>query len=215
MIYTLNILSEMTRRRLSGGDIPNDSPYLPAQVIAELINAIREDLKLEMLGRRAGGEDDRTTITQYIATFFDIEVKEEKSTGRVYIDLPSSYSSLKHNKGIHAVSDMRTPNHRMIPVHNPGVTSHLPNVDLEQSNFGYYTEGQRIYWMRNILNEKIKKILLKLLVPAPDTLGNNDPLPLLPENVGRIIDVVVNRILNRMPQDRLNDNNPNIRPNNV
>jgi hypothetical protein len=211
MIYTLNIGAELIIRDLSGGDIPNDSPYSFEQVIAHLRNAMREDLKLEILTRRSGREDDRTSITQYIATYENVEVQKESSTFRVYIDLPSAYMSLKHNKGIHAVSPMTKPNERMIPVANPGVTSHLRHAELERLNYGFYVEGQRIYWMRDIKSDGIPKVLLKLIIPAPDNLGNDDPLPLLPENFARIMDMVKNRVANRVMNDRLNDGNPNLR----
>jgi hypothetical protein len=215
MIYTLNILTELIIRDLSGGDIPNDSPYSWDAVTAHVRNALREDLKLELLQRRAGREDDRTPVTQYIATYKDVEVQVEQETYRVFIDLPSSYMSLKHNKGIHAISPMKSPNAWMIPVANPGVTAHLQHADFERDNYGYYVEGQKVFFMRDIIKDNIKKVLLKLIVPAPDTIGADDPLPVIPENVARIIDMVKNRILNKNVNDRLNDGNPNLRPQNV
>lgn len=215
MIYTLNILAERVIRDLSGGDIPNDSPYNWDAVIAHIRDAIREDLKLELLQRRAGQEDDRTPISQFIATYMNVPVQIERETFRVYIDLPTAYMSLKHNKGIHAISPMRNPNKRMIPIANPGVTEHLQHADFEQDNYGFYVEGHRVYWMRDILRDDIKTVLLKLIVPAPDTVSMDEPLPLVPENVARIIDTVKNRVLNRNVNDRLNDGNPNLRPQNV
>lgn len=212
MIDTLATIAERVIRRLSGGDIPSDSPYKVEFVIADVRDALRADLKLELLERRAGKEDDRTPITQYIATYEDVAILEEKSTYRTFIPIPSNYVSMKHNKGIHWVASMKTPEIRMIPVANPSVSRNLPHFNLERQNFGYYVEGMKIYWTRNILKDKHTKALLKLIVPAPDTWGINDPLPLLPENVARIIDGVVARNLNpKVPQERLNDGNPNYR----
>jgi hypothetical protein len=217
MIETLNTITESVIKDLSGGPIPDDSPYDEAFVRLSVRDALREDLKLELLNRRAGsdGENDRSHITQYIASYFDVQVQYEASTKRAYIDLPSTFMSMSWNKGLHCLADMRTPLKQMIPVTNPGVTVHLQHGNFERDNYGFYAEGRKVYWMRNILQDKVTKVLLKLIVPAPDTWGNDDPLPVLGENIARVKRVVKNDILNRFPNDRVNDNNPNIRPQNV
>lgn len=212
MIDTLGTTAERVIRRLSGGDIPSDSPYKMEFIVADVRDMFRADLKLEVLERRTGQEDDRTPVTQYIATYFDIPVQLEILTKRAYIDMPSNYMSLKHNKGIHWVASMRTPNRKMILIANPSVAINLPQADLERLNYGYYVEGLRIYWMRDIMKDKEMKVLLKLLIPAPDTWTIDMPLPVLPENVSRVIDAVVAKNLNpKVPQERLNDGNPNYR----
>ena len=218
MIDTLGTIAERVIRRLSGGDIPSDSPYKMEFVIEDVRDALAEDLKLEILQRRGAGgaEDDRTPVTQAIATYLNIAVKEDPVTKQVYIDLPSNYMSLKFNKGIHWVADMRTPLVQMIPVANAGVTVNLPHADMERQSYGFYVEGQKLLWIRNILRDKVTKVLVKLIVAAADTLGVDEPLTVLPENVARVIDRVVQmqQMNPRLPQDRLNDNNPNLRPQN-
>lgn len=215
MIETLGTIGERIIRGLSGGDIPSDSPYKMEFVIADIKDALREDLKLEILQRRSGREDDRTPVTQYIATYPNVLIQWDAVTKRCYFDLPSSYMSLKHNKGIHWVADARTPHLQMIPVANPGVTIHLPHADMERVNYAFYIEGLKGFFLRNVLRDKLQKLLLKLIVPAPDTWTIDMPLPVLPENIARVMDVVKNRQLMRVPQDRLNDGNPNLRPANA
>lgn len=214
MIYTLNILKERVIRDLSGGDIPDDSPYNGDHIIAHIVDAAREDLKIELLPKR-GQPSNKATIQLYIATYEDVPVQVEKSTARVYIDLPSLHMTLKYNKGIHAVSPMKSPLNRYIQVQNPGVTSRLPHGDFERQNVGYYQEGLKIFWMRDIKKDEVNTVLLKLLVPAPDTWTFDEPLPLIAENVARILDMVKNRIKNPGVNNRLNDGNPNLRPANV
>ncbi len=218
MIDTLGTIAERVIRRLSGGDIPSDSPYKMEFVVEDVRDALAEDLKLEMLQRRGQGgvEDDRTPVTQAIATYLNVVVKEDPITKQVYADLPSNYMSLKHNKGIHWVADMRTPLVQMIPVANAGVTVNLPHADMERQSYGFYVEGLKLLWIRNILRDKVTKVMVKLIVASADTLGIDEPLPVLPENVARIIDRVIGMQMNpRLPQDRLNDNNPNIRAQNA
>lgn len=208
---TLNILTERVIRQLSGGDVPDDSPYDFEDVMATVIDCLREDMKLEMLQRRGGDEDDRGPVTQAIATYPNIEVKRDDVSGRTYIDLPSAYMSLKYNAGIRGIADMKSPLTMMIPVTNPSITSRLQHGDFERVNFGYYAEGQKVYWIRDILKERISKVLVKLMVAAPDGSNPDEPLPVVPENVARILDAATKRVLNQFPNDRLNDGNPNIR----
>lgn len=210
MIATLNILTERVIRRLSGGDIPIDSPYDPAFVKEEIRDTINEDFKAEILRRRAGDEDDKGAITQFIVSYPDIAVQVEASTERVYAELPSYFLSIKHNKGIHSVSAMKKQLKPMIRIKHPEVVARLPHANLEGQNYGWYSEGMKIYWMRDIKRDKIDKVMIKLLIAASSPSGD-DPLPLLPESIARILDIATMRVQNKFTQDRLNDNNPNLR----
>lgn len=216
MIDTLTTLTEQIHRRLSGGDVPDDSPWDTDFLMQDLRNAIREDLKLEYLQSKNEGDEDKSTLSNFIASYFDIEVKVERQTRKTYIDLPQTPMTLRYNKGIWNIYDMKNPEKAFIYVANPDVTRNLPGGDLERNNFGFYREGLKAYFTRDIKREKVDKCLLKMVVVAPESMGVNDPLPLLPENTSRIIDIVVKRNVTPMlPNDRLNDGNPNIRPTNV
>lgn len=214
MTDTLATEAERIIRELSGGDIPNDSPYKVEFVVLALRDGYREDLRLELLERRNGESEDKSAPGIYWATFIGdgtgIPLQEDSLTKRIYIDLPSTNMSLKYGKDIR-VSNVATPMLEMIPVANPGVTMHLRHSTYEKKNYGYYQEGKRLYWMRNVMRDGMRKVILKMLIPAPDTWGLNDPLPVLAANVARVREMVKQRILNRLPQDRLNDNNPNLR----
>jgi len=125
------------------------------------------------------------------------------------VELPP-YMSMKFNNGVR-ISPMKAPNKRFIPISNPGVTSNLLHGDLERESQGFYLEGQKAFFMRDITRDEIKKVLLRIVMAAPESLGIDDPLPLLPENIGRIKDLVKARVQNKVANDRLNDNNPNPR----
>lgn len=211
---TLRILAERATRPLTGGDDPNDSPYDEDFVIEEVRDAMNQELKVEILQRRGGDSDDKSPISQFIYTYTDIEVQKDNTTERVFAELPSHFLSLKYNKGIRSVSENKKSTLTMIRCANPGVTANLPHADLEQRTFHYYLEGMRVYWLRNILKDGINKVMIKLIVAAPLTLNIDDPLPLLPEQVGRILDIVRARIRPLQPQDRIEDENPNLRSTN-
>jgi hypothetical protein len=212
-------MQERVIRDLSGGDIPNDSPYDPAYVIQHLREAMNEDLEFKMLQKRGGDEDDKSHITQYIATYKNIEVKKDNTTQEIYAELPGEFISIKHNKGIHSVHKQEGVNKKvhllpMIRVTNPGVTMNLPHANFEKKNWGYYTEGMRVIWMRDIKRDNITHVCMKLLIAAPESIGLDDPLPILPESAARIMDRVKLRVQNKFTQDRLLDNNPNLRAQN-
>ena len=213
---TLNILQERLIRKLSGGDVPNDSPYDPAFAIEVIRDAMNEELKREILTRRSGDSDDKSAVSQYIYSY-TVPVTIDTATRRAKAALPSYFLSLKYNKGIRAVIPLTQSSDilkSMIRIDNPGITSRLPHGDLEQYNQGYYVEGMTIYFMRDIKRDNINQVYIKLLIAAPLTLGWDDPLPLTPESLGRIMDVAEQRMMERVPQDRIADENPNLRSTN-
>lgn len=215
-LMTLNIWQERIIRDLSGGDVPNDTPYDPGFVVEHIRDAINEELKVEILGRRGGDSDDKSKVTQYIYSY-TVTVQFDKPTRRAYAALPSYFLSLKYNKGIVAVIPF-TPSSNMLKsmvrISNPGVTSQLPHADLEQNNWGYYSEGMKLWFMRDVTRDNITQVLVKLLCAAPITADWDDVLPLTPESIGRISDVVKQRVMMRVPQDRIEDEDPNLRATN-
>lgn len=206
--YTLNAGAERVIRKLSGGDIPNDSPYDPAYVREDIRDAIFEDLQLKFLENRQGDQDDKGPIAIYIATYGPIDVSKDDATDRVYAELPGRFISMKFNKGIHSVSEMKKSLKPMIRVQTPEVTARLPHRDME---IFWYNEGLRVFWLRDIKRDGIHKVLIKLAITAPETWGADDELPILPERWAKILDIALQRTQVRYPQDRLNDNNPNLR----
>jgi hypothetical protein len=210
-MYTPNQLIDLLHRRLSNGDVPSDSPYDRAFLWADLQNAIREDLKLENLNRRHGPEDDKSAIAQMIATYLlTVQTDKIKTEGRVYVALPDYFIAMKYNRGIHSIVAKRKPTTAMVRALNPHVTQHLPHREVENVYY-WYAEGYRVYWMRNIVQDGIEEVYVKLITGAPDSYGMDDILPLLSENVSKIIDVCYQRNLGKFPQDRIADNNPNLR----
>jgi len=210
---TINQEVELIIRRLSGGDVPDDSPYDPDYIAKEYRDAMREDLKLEILQRRQGHQDDKISVGLFVATYV-VDVLIDDVSKRAYIGVSENFLSLKHNRGIHDVVPVKPEakhlQQSMVQVANPQVSAHLPIGDVE-GIYMYYLEGMRIFFVRDIKRDKIFKVFLKLIVPAPDSIGNNDPLPVLPENVARIRDIVAQRVVNKFPQDRIADGNPNLR----
>lgn len=210
-IISYNSIAERAIRDLSGGEIPNDSPYNMEFAKQHARDAMQIQLKLEALRRRTGNEDDRNGLRHFIATYKDIPVQLDAQTSRVFAELPASFISLKYNRGIESVSPMKRVNEPYIRISNPSAFSRLAHSSLEGENYAYYLEGMRVYWVRDIKKDGHHKVLIRLITGAPASFTDDDMLPIIPESIGEIIDYVKAKIMNKFPQDRLVDNNPNIR----
>lgn len=217
---TLREEVELIMRRLSGGPVPDDSPYDRDYVAREYRDAMREDCKMEIYRRPrtdSTSGDDKTLIGQFIATY-KVQVKVDTDSKRVYIDVADNFLSLKYNKGIYdiVIVDPKATHlqNSVFLVDNPQISAHLPVGDPEMMT-GFntaYLEGLKIFFARDIKRDKIDWVYLKLIVPGADMYGMDDALPVLPENAARCRDIVCERMLKPgRQQDRIADNNPNLR----
>lgn len=210
---TLRELSERTIRDLSGGDIPSDSPYDMDYVIQTWRDVMNADLKMESLNRRHGPSDDKSAVVQFIAKYTVPVEKDLVGTEmRVYAKLPDYFHSVKYNRGIYSVSEVKKSLRPMIKVQHAHVTDRLSHKhEIEGDTYFYYVEGMNVYWMRDILKDRITHVLIKLIIAAPSIYGPDDVLPLLPENIFDMMIKVKMQIQNKFPQDRIADANPNLR----
>ena len=205
---TLRKIAAEIHRILSGGQLSNDSELDERYTIELIRNAMAEILKLQYLTKRQVA-DDRTHEKMYVATYPKIEVKWDDDTERAYAELPDFYVSLPYNRGVVSVASMDKPLDPMIQKLNPSVSSTLPAGKL-QGKIGYYVEGLRVYWDEDVRKKNVRKVLVKLIVPAPNTLKNDDNLPVTPEQVGGIIDRVIGWYKAEGIQDRISDSNKDI-----
>lgn len=219
---TLREEVELCMRRLSGGPVPNDSPYDRNYVAREYRDAMREDTKLEIWRRKQQGDagDDKTHIGQFVASY-KVSLAIDEMTSRIFVNIPDNFLSLKYNRGIYDVLiiDPKAKHlmNSILMCDNPNVMSHLPagDPDLSPEVYFAYLEGPRIFFTRDIKRDKITDVILKLIVPGADIYDWDDALPVLPENVARIRDIVCERMMKPgRPQDRIADNNPNLRATN-
>lgn len=208
MIPTLRQIAAEVHRIVDGGVSNTDSQLDTRYTINFLREELNELLSVSWIPRRQA-VDDRTAEKMYIASFPKIDVAFDQDTERSYADLPSYYVSLPWNRGVYQVSSMDTPLEPMIEKLNPGVSVTLPAGKL-QGKIGYYTEGLRIFWDEDVRRKGIKKVMVKLLVAAPDIFGEDDPLPVSPEQVKTIRNNVINLYKSEGIQDKIADANKDI-----
>jgi hypothetical protein len=204
-MITLKQEAAIIHRLLNGGQANTDSEYDDRYTARLYRSGMNEVLNLQYFEKRQGG-DDRTPITMYIATYPGIAVSWDSATERSYADLPEFYHSLPYGKGIRQVSSMDKSLAPMIPKHNPTVSQTLPAGKL-QGRIGYYVEGLRIYWDEKVSDLGITKVLIKLIVAGPDSVGLNDPLPITPEQAAKVRDRVIAWYKGEGIQDKVVDSN--------
>lgn len=129
-------------------------------------------------------DDDRSTLPLVIASY---EVSVQGTNPNKYIDLPEFYQSLPFNKGLYGIAPVKDRANHFIPRLNPAVSRSLPCSDLEPDQYSYFTEGLKVYFDEDM---DLGKILVKLLVVAPDTIAATASLPIYPEMQVELIQMV-------------------------
>lgn len=201
MSYTLNGISSKIIRRLSGGNQSKDSTIDRREVIDEIRDTMNQMLKLEILQKMGLG--DRTLPALYIATYGPLAIEDNE--GEYYTTLPDNFLSLPYNRGVHQVYKAGQVRTQLIRRNQPYVSTFL-RVNQLQGNQGYYVEGRKLIYDTPLKVKKDDKVTVKLLIAAPSTIGPDDPLPILPEQVHQIEEEVTRSLMGaRIPEDRVND----------
>jgi hypothetical protein len=208
MATTLKQEAALIHRILNGGQANTDSEYDDRYTAKLFRSAMNEILGLQYIQSRQLA-DDRTHIKMYVATYPSINVKWDDATERCYADLPDFYISLPYNRGVVQVSSMDKPLEPMIQKRNPSVSAKLPAGRL-QGQIGYYVEGLKIFWDEKVTKKGVKKVLVKLVVAAPDSFGLDDSLPITPEQAAQCRDRVLNWYRNEGIQDKVVDGNKDL-----
>lgn len=200
-MITLRKLAYEFRRMEAGGD-PGPDFHIPE---AYAVLLARQALQA-LVGARIFhiDPDDRSTAPMYIATY-TVNVEEDASHNK-YIDLPDWYIRLPFNKGLHGVAPVENPTQFYVPRRNPEVTYNLDCADAEGQKT-YYVIGQRVYLDKQ---EELGKLLVYLVIPAPDSVGEDDPLPMFPEQQVEVLTIMRQVWANDRIQDKIIDGNNDI-----
>lgn len=198
MATTKRKLAEQILRIKAGGDVPRDFFIKPEEVYLLIAQATNYLLKLEYYQRAKEG--DKGAPTHFIATFEDILVKEHATRGFDYIDLPADYVSLPHNKGVWHISPMGCEDEEVIIVENHAQFMDLNSVaSLYENNLAAKIEGKKAIFLTDV--SPGTKMLVKLIIADPNTLGENETFPCPPEMELQIIEMVSNKLPNSEDSD--------------
>ncbi len=204
MFTTKLKISDQILRRLEGGDVSDDSRYDPREIILLIEQALATLVKGNHIQNLRLGE---TTIgSQYISSFFNVEVKHSPCLTMTFSEIPSSYLDLPNGKGVHQISNMKDQENSFIPVRNGFSTlyNNSPAKNLE-GRIGYYLEGNRIYYLKDLIKEGCNDVLVKLVVPSPSNIADDEPYPIGTDMEFLVIKEVLQIMGVSIPTDDAND----------
>lgn len=176
--------------------------------------AMNKILKAQTFERFTDGYIDipRCNLIKYASQ----AVVADASNNRAYVDLPAIPLSLPMDMGVWLINAVGSPHTPYIPLssqdwHVMGVsfssgtqTGGITSSYLE-GQVGYYIEGKRVYFTKDIkTDDSVDNADVTLLVADLSQLGDNDLLPLNPETESMVLEDVFNQLgLGRISQQEL------------
>ncbi len=176
-MYTKKELIYQIMTEINGGRNTQDTTvrpedigkYLPAAVNYAIIQQYRINKSEE--GSSLPGE--------FIATYEDVEVKENTKRGLKYIDLPARTIPLPKDMGVNMISPMKgSPSQGISTFIRTTTTqlSHLQYVIKHTPDQTYYwIEGSKVYF--DNLGELVDEVLVRM-VASVDDIGDDVQLPI-------------------------------------
>lgn len=190
MSVTLRSIAFTHIDRFSGSDRATTSDLSVQDVIFRIRMICNELLKPEYITKYQ--DNDRSAIAQCIVSY---ELTLVNDPDCAYITLPDFYLNLPYSRGLHRIFQ-RAMNLQGNPTDTEFALSLFPAIGLKTRTARY--SGINICWIEGF---KVKfyslyaepgtannKIIVQLIVAAPDSVGEDDPLPIMPEMVTKIWD---------------------------
>ncbi len=207
MAITKKQLSDYIRDIKFGGDPTLSGKIHPTMIWKTADIVIGKMIEAAMFKNQDsnGYEINGDFISTYTADVLNNTERDEK-----YSKLPAQVISLKNNRGMHRVSELKNKENAFAQTGN-GSNDIFSILDVHYVNTKteFYMEADRIYY-RNI-GTTVEKVLIKMVAG----ISNLDPDATIPIPASLDDDFIerVSEILTEarvLPQDKNNDNNPNI-----
>lgn len=195
-MITLKQIASQFIDRMSGGDRKASSELTYPDVIFKIRSILNELLAVSYFPKYQEG--DRSAITQCIASY---ELTLTNDADCAFVTLPDFYLALPYNRGIHRVYQ-RAKKAKGNPTGTEFTLSHNPSIGLKSRTARY--AGINICWVEGL---KVKfynlyaeapgsspnvpgtnVVILQIIVAAPDSIGETDPLPIMPEMIPKVYD---------------------------
>lgn len=207
MALTKNELSELVRDIISGGDPVLEGKYHPT-IIWKIADTVLGGLIQESM--RKDNQTNGYEINGSFLTTVTAGILEDTDRDERYSLLPHSVISLKENRGLHRISELKNTENAFSQVPNGGNDVFtILDVHYVSRKTEFYQESNRVYYRR--LGLAVKKVLIKAVFSVTN-LDPDQPIA-IPSDME---DMFVERIIERLkiqqasPQDKSNDGNPNI-----
>lgn len=208
MALTKNELSDLIRDKMLGGD-PTLSGKLHPTIIHKTADTVIGKL-IETAMFKDKDSNGYEINGEFITQFPPVDVKTDSITNEKYSDLPAPLISLKYDRGLVRVSDVKDLENAYAIVGN---SSHdvfsILDVHYLNRKPEVYVQGNQIRY-RNI-RTSVEKVIIRM-VAGISSLDNDAPIP-VPASMEADLIQMVSDILQEeklTTQDKSNDNNPNI-----
>lgn len=207
-MITLNQIADLILHDFEGGLPSHDSKMDRRDIVKKLRVFLPTVLKPVMWNKIAEG--DRSAIPQAIYTY-ELTL-EEDGQRRKFIAIPDLYMALHDNRGFHRLYVKGNPYVDFILMNNPGVSGQLPHAHMRGVQY-VYLEGMNVVIGPGSIAKKADTMVLQIINPAPDAIGDNDLIPMIPEQVADLIRLVKMDYapFANVQTDYLNNSNSNIR----
>jgi len=152
---TRSILVEQIRRKLAGGNVPNNFPITEQEVGKLVDQTTNSIIGINYLN---GLYDD------YITTYENLEIKLDTTKNIYYCTLPAKPISVPNQGGVAQVSTMQDQSKLFLAVTANAQFLYSNISEILQGNSGYYVEQDKLYFVNYNPSTNADKILLKVLV---------------------------------------------------
>lgn len=208
MAITKNELSDFVRDIVLGGDPTLSGKIHPTVIWKAADTVIGKLIENSMFKDKDSNGYD--VLGDFVSVHKNVEVKTDTDTDERYSLLPAPIISLKQDRGLVRVSEMKSSENAFAIVGN---SSHdvfsILDVHYLNKKTEVYLEGNRLVY-RN-LGTSVNKVLVKM-VSGITALDGDDPIAVPASLEADLIAMVVDilRPSAMTPQDKTNDNNSNI-----
>lgn len=186
-MITLRAMAYQFWDDIGGQAISADTRFDEREIALKIRQIMNEVMPMKFYEQ--WNEGDRGAIDIYISSY-ELVLQKDTAFDRAIITIPDFFQGAPYGRGIHRVFLKKDPYNDFVRSHNAAIGKNLPAGNVKGVNY-YYMEGYTMV-ARNILLEpddtdEDRKVIVQLLIAAPDKIGINDPLPILPEHQNEIL----------------------------
>lgn len=181
-------------------DKDNPSDVIDIREVMLLVRqSLNKVLKLQVAESFKAGEYDipKCNLLQYTCA-----TVSDSANSRAYIVLPAIPITLPMDMGIWSISAASAALAPYLPIPSQdilvfGTVANGTNVSALEGQVGYYVQGKRVYFTKDITtsgNGLISSVIVNLFVADFDVISDTEMLPVSPEVESAIIDDVLQSI---------------------
>lgn len=191
-----------------GGGRQSDDSELDERLVRKFVtDAASLFIRNEILANKGQGE--RAISGQYIATFKNIDVSLDADLNLYYSTIPVSYMVLPNDMGVFQISEMKNQFTPFNLIRSGDISIYSGKASLLEGNrIHCWNEKNTIYYVDNMADKGITKVLMKLIVS--DASNINSDAVFIPAEMSLSIIERVMPLLGlqmRTPNDQTNDQN--------